>query len=826
MSKKNKLFNKVAVVKHLKFVSYFNFILSFNLFLAAFLVYMFWDLPDYKVLRDYNPASTTRVYSSEGVIISEFATEKRSYIAIDSIPDVVKYAFLSAEDKGFYEHSGFSYRSIAKAMYDNFRAVFTGSNQGLRGASTITQQVVKNLLLSRDKTIKRKLREAVLTRRLEKEFTKDQILEMYLNEIYLGNRAYGVSSASLEYFNKSVTDLKIEEAALLASLPKAPSYYNPDRNYDAAFERRNWVIERMAIDGKITQEDADLAKQESIKISSRTNVVSDISRYVAEDVRRDLVEYFGSHSVYKRGYFVKTTIDTRLQRHAYNALRKGIVRYENKYGWRGAIDNVFEGTDKSPEDIESLVNSKERAWLNFLKQSSKAGAYRFKLDDWRISLVLDVKPQSVVLGLYTGETVTMNLDGNKWAYPYEKKKNRTSLTLSNFKDILKEGDVVAVEIQINKSGSKSVYLRQIPEVNGAMVAIDINTGKILAMQGGFSYKLSSFNRAKQAKRQPGSTFKPFVYLPALESGISPLENFLDAPMVIRNEDGSGDWRPTNYKDNYQGFVTLRDGLERSRNNVTLRIANRIGLNKINKTALDFGIYDKKPSDLTVVLGAYETDLISMTNAFAMIANGGKKLEPFVIREIRDSKGNVLSKYDNKECSNCSGQEGLEFQEPPQIDLYEVYLSDEQSLYQLSSMLRGVITNGSGRRAYLGQSFVAGKTGTSNDSKDTWFIGYSSDIAVGVYIGYDTPKSLGSNESGGTVAAPIFRDFMQQALRYYPSKPLKTPGGLELVWVDRKTGNLSHAGAKGAVLESLKQNQSYNEVSEYEDEANVEQRGIF
>ncbi len=834
--KKEKFFNKVKFVQRLKFVSYFNFVLSINLFLAAFIIYMFWDLPDYKVLRDYNPASTTRVYSSEGVIISEFATEKRSYIAIDSIPDVVKFAFLSAEDKGFYEHNGFSYGAIVKAMYDNAKSMLPGSKGSVRGASTITQQVVKNLLLSRDRTIRRKAREAILTRRLEGEFSKDQILEMYLNEIYLGNRAYGVSAASLEYFNKAVQDLTIAEAALLASFPKAPSYYNPNTNYNAALERRNWVISRLFENGKISEEEAENAKLEPIKVAVRTNVVSDISRYVAEDVRKDLSSYFGAHSVYQRGYFVKTTIDTRLQRYAYNALREGIIRYENKYGYRGAISNVFVDSKTNQEDTDLFAEterSNEALWLKMLKENGNAQKYRFTLDDWRVSIVLSVSKNKASLGLYTGQVIEMELkDYNNWAYPYEKKRNRTSLKLSDFKQILKVGDVIPVEIK-TVNNVQEVYLRQVPAVNGALVALDVNTGRILAMQGGFSYKLSSFNRAKQAKRQPGSAFKPFVYLAALEAGVSPLETFLDAPVVIEDREkedkdsaSRNDWRPTNYRGSFGGFVTLRDGLEKSRNYITIKVATKIGLRRIGKVASEFGIYDQELRDLTVALGSYETDLMTITNAFAMIANGGKKIEPFIIREIRDSKGNFVFKHDDKVCSNCSGVEGASFQEPPQIDLYEVYLSDEQSIYQLVSMLEGSVQKGSSSRARIGQSFIAGKTGTTNDSKDAWFLGFSSDIAVGVYIGYDTPKSLGDLETGGSISAPIFREFMKRALRHYPSKPIKIPEGLDLVWVNRTTGELSHVGDRKAVLEALKPGQEYNEPTSYEEELNIGDRGIY
>ncbi|MCH7486059.1 MAG: penicillin-binding protein 1A [Proteobacteria bacterium] len=742
------------------------------------------DLPDYRQLADYEPPVMTRVYAGDGRLLSEFAVERRVFVPVKAMPRLVVQAVLSAEDKHFYTHSGIDILGVIRAALVNLRNL--GSSRRLVGASTITQQVAKNFLLSNELSWERKIKEAILAFRIERAFSKDRILELYLNEIYLGLGSYGMASAALNYFNKSLDELTIPEAAYLAALPKAPNNYHPTRNPVAAKTRRDWVIGRMLEDKVITPDEATRAKLQPLSVNERSETEFVKADYFVEEVRRWLAKRYGETELYKGGLFVRTSLDPRLQDIADRVLAKGLEAYDRKHGWRGPIAQIEPGP----------------GWLGRLRDVEPPPG----LGGWRLGAVTGVDEGGADIGLADGGQGRIPLPEMKWARPW-KEDQRLGPRVRRPADVLAPGDVVAVEAVAAGIKGK-VYpvgtfsLRQIPEIEGALVAMDPHTGRVLAMSGGYDYGRSQFNRATQAMRQPGSAFKPIVYLAALDSGFTPSTLILDAPFVIDQGPGLPKWRPANYTKRFYGPSTMRLGIEKSRNLMTVRLAQTIGIEKVAEYAERLGVVDTLPRKLSMALGAGETTLLRLTTAYAMMVNGGKKIQPSLIDRIQDRHGRTVFSHDKRLCGNClatfwTGQEVPEIPDPrPSV-------TGPASAYQLVSLLQGVIERGTGRRIREVGKPLAGKTGTTNGAFDAWFIGFSPDLAVGVFTGFDDPRTLGRGEQGASVAGPIFKDFMAEALAGRAAIPFRIPPGIRLVRVNGSTGELARPGDKGVILEAFK-----------------------
>ncbi len=753
---------------------------------ALYLYNLSLDLPEYDQLADYKPPVTTRVYAGDGSLVAEFANERRIFMPIETIPDRVKSAFISAEDKNFYTHGGLDFKGIVRSQISNIGNLISGRR--LEGASTITQQVAKNFLLSSEQRIERKMREWLISRRIEKAFTKDHILELYLNEIYLGNRSYGVAAAALNYFDKALDELTIEEAAYLAALPKGPTNYHPVDRAEAAVSRRNWVIGRLAEDGHITQEEARTAQAVPLTamIAPPLGARDWTSEYFAEEVRRQIAERFGTAALYDGGLAVRTTLNPQMQAAAGRALRRWLVDYDQRHGWRGPVATVALGDDwrrDFPRLAREMIARKE------LSED---------LAPWRPALVLRVTQESAAVGFSDGSEGAIGLATAKWARSLVDVDN-VGPEVSTLTSILKPGDIVYAE-PLQTAGEFA--LRQAPAVNGALVALDPHTGRVLAMVGGFSFNLSEFNRAMQARRQPGSTFKPFVYAAALDSGYTPSSIVLDAPFVAPGADSW--WKPGNYVEGrFYGESTLRLGIEQSRNTMTARLAQDLGIGRIVDYAQRFRISETLPRELSISLGAAETTLMRMTAAYATFVNGGKSVVPFLIDRVQDSEGTTILNRDARECSACNAAEWQEQPEPQLSDPREQVI-DPRTAYQMVSMLEGAVARGTGTAVRKVVSHpIAGKTGTTNDYKDAWFVGFSPDLAAGVYVGFDTPRTLGRGEAGGKVAAPIFGDFMAEALQDYAGVPFRVPSGIRLVRVNSKTGLPAAAGDRNVILEAFK-----------------------
>jgi penicillin-binding protein 1A len=754
------------------------------------------DLPDYSQLKDYEPPVMTRVHASDGALLAEFSKERRLYLPIQAIPKSVINAFLAAEDKNFYEHGGIDFVGMARAAL--LYAQNYGSNRRPQGASTITQQVAKNFLLTNEVSFTRKIKEALLAMRIERAYSKDKILELYLNEIYLGLGAYGVAAASLVYFDKSVNELTLAESAYLAALPKAPAALHPVRNRERAIERRNYVIDRLLENGWIKQADAAAARKEPLVVTSRTNAAHIFAgEYFAEEVRRDLFERYGEKKLYEGGLSVRTTLDPKIQVMARKAMVAGLVRYDEAQGWRGASTKIDLNGDWGVKlaEVKSLND----------------------ISPWRMAVVLESNDQSARIGFQPGrelggaiskerETGLVTLEGVKWA---KAASGPTRFkTPTKVSQVLSPGDVVYVDPLIGKDGKPEdgqYRLRQVPEVSGAMVAMDPWTGRVLAMVGGFSFDQSQFNRATQAYRQPGSSFKPIVYSTALDNGYTPSTVVVDAPIEIDQGQGAGIWRPENYSTGkYYGPTTLRNALTRSLNTVTVRLAQDIGMPLIGEYAKRFGVYDDLPNYLSYALGAGETTVMRMVTAYSMFANGGKRVKPTLIDRIQDRYGHTIYRHDQRECRGCDAPGGWKGQpEPVLIDRREQVL-DSMTAYQITSMMESVVQRGTATVVRDVGKPIAGKTGTTNDEKDAWFIGFSPDLVVGVYIGYDKPRNLGRGATGGHLAAPIARDFLKMALADKPAVPFKIPAGIKLIRVDAKTGMRAGPGSGGqTILEAFK-----------------------
>ncbi len=753
-------------------------------------------LPDYKQLADYDPPTVTRLHAGDGRLLAEYAIEKRVYVPVRAIPRRVVNAFLSAEDKNFYTHPGIDFVSIARAAITNL--VNLGSDRRPVGASTITQQVAKNFLLTNEVSIERKIKEAILAFRIERTFGKDRILDLYLNEIYLGYGSYGVVAAALNYFNKSLDELTLAQAAYLAALPKAPNNYHPIRRPEAAIARRNWVIGRMLEDGHITPEAAEAARGEPLGVnqSDPTEIVK--ADYFVEEVRRELADVYGESALYEGGLSVRTTLDPRLQRNAELALRDGLVAYDRRHGWRGPV------TKLDP----ALIEGGASVWGEALAAVKPPGG----MAPWNLALVLSLGSEAAEIGVLDPYADGGLVEGHipmaelTWARPWLKGQ-KVGAKPKTPGEVLAPGDVVMVEPATSDEADKpyrerAYGLRQIPAINGALVALDPHTGRVLAMSGGFSFEQSQYNRATQAKRQPGSAFKPFVYLAGLDSGFTPATIILDAPFVVDQGAGLGKWKPANYTKKFYGPTPMRLGIELSRNLMTVRLAQTIGMEKIVNYAERFGIVDHMPPLLSMALGAGETTLLRLTTAYAMLVNGGKRIQPTLIDRIQDRHGATVFRHDRRACEACQGV-AWNGQAAPELPDEREQVADPGSAYQVVSMLQGVVERGTGRRIRSVGKPLAGKTGTTNSSADTWFMGFSPDLAVGVFVGFDEPVSLGPKETGSSVAAPVFRDFMAGALKGQPAIPFRIPEGLRLVRLNVETGRLARPGDKKVILEAFK-----------------------
>ena len=748
------------------------------------------DLPEHRQLADYEPPVMTRIHAGDGRLLAEYAIEKRVFVPLPAMPKRVTQAFLAAEDKNFYHHMGIDPMGVLRAVLVNIKNI--GSSRRPVGASTITQQVAKNFLLTNEVSWRRKVKEAILALRIEKALSKNRILELYLNEIYLGFGSYGVAAAALNYFDKSLDQLSIEETAFLAALPKAPNNYNPKTKYASAITRRNWVVDRMLQEEFISSDEAALAVARPLIVYSRSETQFVQAPFFAEDVRRELAGQYGEDDLYKGGLSVRTTLDPKLQEMANKALRDGLIAYDRRHGWRGPLVQL-------PVDSRMELPNE---WVTAIKAIKRPKG----LHSWKRAVVLGTDAKSAYIGLEDGSRGLIPLSELRWARPWVKGQKRGSKVKSPG-DVLNKGDLIAVET-VTEDEKKNPYptgyygLRQIPEINGGLVAIDPHTGRVLAMAGGYSHERSQFNRVNQAYRQPGSAFKPIVYLAALDNGYTPSTLILDAPFVIDQGPGLPKWRPANYAKKFYGPSTMRLGIEKSRNLMTVRLAQTIGMDKVSEYARRFGVIDKMPESLAMSLGAGETTLMRITTAYAMLVNGGKKITPTLIDRIQDRHGRTVFRHDHRKCKDCQAR-FWEQQATPEIPDTRKQLTDPGSAFQVVGMLEGVIERGTGRRIRTVGKPLGGKTGTTNRERDTWFVGFSPDLAVGVFAAYDTPIPLGRRETGSSVSAPIFRDFMTAALAGKPSIPFRIPPGVRMVRINSRTGKLARTGDKNIILEAFK-----------------------
>ena len=755
-------------------------ILLAGLVIGAIFHYYSKDLPDSSALADYNPPGMTRFYSRHADLIAEYAKQRRIYVEFQDIPRPVVNAFIAAEDQNFYQHSGVDPMGIMRAVISNLKK-FSNKDHSLVGGSTITQQVVKNFLLTNEKSLERKIKEAILAMRISQTYSKDRILELYLNEIYLGLGAYGVSAASLEYFGKELADLDTEEIALLAGMPKAPANYDPNKFPDKAKRRRNYVIKRMYEDGYINQAEYERAIATDLHITEERLISAPKVPYYSEEVRRWMIENFSADALYNKSLFVQTAIDMDMQEKLDDALRSALRSYDKRHGYRGVLNH-----------IDSLAD-----WKDALKEAEKTVPL---FNKQRIALVLDVHASGATIGMNEYYALpdteeeqvrkvrgTISFSDMKWARPV---RNSGSLGPVPRKpsDIVQQGDVILVS---PAKGKDAWALDQIPKVSGAMVAMRPQTGEVLAMSGGYSADLSQFNRATQAKRQPGSAFKPFVYMSALERGFTPSSIVVDGPIEIDQGPGLPPWKPKNYGGKFAGPSTLRSGLEKSRNLMTVRLAQMVGLPKIKAAGERFNIYDDLPLHYSATLGAQETTVLKLVTAYSMLVNGGLKVEPVLVKRVADRYGNTIFKADDRECVLCnsdvSNSDEVSSAKPLLPKDARERVADPRIAYQMVSLLEGVVQRGTAIRAKKLGLPLGGKTGTTNDSRDAWFMGFTQDLVVGTYIGFDTPKSLGNKETGGRVALPAFTHFMEAYYKDKQAPEFIKPAGILEVKVDRNTG---------------------------------------
>lgn len=762
------------------FGAIFSWVVTAAFFAALTVGGIFWiysrDLPSHETLAQYSPKTISRIYSAEGQLIDEFAEERRLFVPVDEIPDLVKQAFVSAEDKNFYSHPGYDLRGIVSAAYE----ALASGGASVRGASTITQQVMKNFLLSSDRSVERKVKELILASRLERTLSKDQILELYLNEIFLGQNSFGVAAAAQTYFNKSLSELAPHEAAMLAAMPQAPGRYHPVRAKERVTERRNYVLREMWQNGFITEATYEAEAKLPLRSVQNGDYPSFQRQlpprdYFTDEIRRQLSREFGQEEFFGGGLTIRATVDPELQSEAASALQRALEDYDRNRGvWRGTGETI------SAEALDD-----EAAWRGALWD------LRLPRDipGWHPAVVLEVGASDARIGI---EGIEEDADGHwipaadvQWARPLNRESGQLGPRAQVADDLLNAGDVVLVRAMTSDSDGSFIRwtLRQVPEVQGGFMAMDVNTGRVLAMQGGFSYESSVFNRATQAQRQPGSSFKPFVYAAALDNNYTPATIVVDEPIRINTPQGL--WEPKNSSGRHYGPTPLRTGIEQSRNLMTIRIADDIGMDQVARYAEDFGVYDALSPFLANALGAQETTLFKMVAAYAMFANGGERVEPTLVDRVQDRRGRTIYRHDRRVCETCAMQ-AMPAGQAPVIDTNRERVMDAVTAYQLTSMLEGAVERGSGSGVDLPVP-IAGKTGTTNDAKDVWFIGYSSNIVAGCYLGYDQPRSLGERAYGGTLCVPVFNDFMREAVAKFGGTEFKVPEGGYWVKIDRITG---------------------------------------
>jgi len=748
-------------LKNILFIS-----LSFILLMGILIFGVLWaysnTIPDYKFLKNYKPPVSSKVYSGDGELVADFSKEKRIFVPYNSIPKNVINSFLSAEDKNFFSHPGVDAKGVLRALINNISNII--SSKRLEGASTITQQVAKNFLLTNEVSINRKVKEAILAFRIERALSKQRILELYLNQIYLGSGAYGVAAASLEYFDKSIKDLNYAEAALLAALPKAPSKYNPYRNNELAKFRRDLVLKNLFENKHISLEAYNKFKFEKIKLNKIKKVFLEDAQYYIEDVRKNVIGTLTYDKVYKQGFNINTPIDLELQRIATKALRDGLVAYDKRKGWRGPLSNK---------------NYSEN-WNNDLKKYNLENSI-----DWKLAIVKK-------LNKFSAEIQTEDKHEGKIEF------QDISWTKKEFNELLNVGDIVYVK----KIDDKIYSLKQLPKINGGIVVMDPYTGRVLALSGGFSFKKSEFNRATQALRQPGSAFKPFVYALALENNYTPTSLILDAPIVLDQGEDLKMWKPENYGKKFYGPSTLRTGLEKSRNLMTVRIAQNLGIKKIVNFSKHLNIYDNPEELLSISLGSAETTLLKLTSAYSAFVNGGKLVNPILIDRIQDSEGKTIYNNSKRKCVNCDQISYLGEDYPIIENNYKKAFSP-QTAYQMTSILEGVVQRGTAKKLRNLKLNIAGKTGTTNKNTDTWFIGFTSNLLIGVFVGSDSPKPLGRYETGSKTALPIFKEFVKKAVKKFEARPFKAVDGTVMMVVDPITGQKAKFSSKNTIIEVYK-----------------------
>ncbi|MEM9571886.1 MAG: penicillin-binding protein 1A [Pseudomonadota bacterium] len=760
-------------------------------------------VPSVEKLAEYNPPITSRVHAGDGTLIHEFADEHRVFIPYEAIPDHVVHAFVAAEDKSFFTHGGIDYRGMTRGVLNTVRNKILGSG-GMEGGSTITQQVAKNMLLTRDQTVVRKAKEAIVARRMESAFPKEHIIELYLNEIYLGGRSYGIGSAALNYFNKSLPELDLSEAAVLASLPKFPGRVNPYTNPERVLLRRNYVLNRMVDDGYITQEQADEAKAKPLTTTKRLyGPEYAAATYFVQELRKQLIDLYGEDELKKGGLSIRTTIDTKLQLAAQEALQIGLETYDRRYNYRGPLTAL----DPKADDV-----------LEQLAGVTRPGGY----GTWESAMVQTVSANGAELLLTDGATVSIPAEDIEWAKTYVRSGSETGLRVgdvilaevsrqilnpqesaSTREGVSSDDDQTSVPVQPIMVPVGQAQLKQIPDLEGAIVALDPHTGRVLAMMGGYSFYKSPFNRVTQARRQPGSSFKPFVYAAALERGYTPSVRILDSPYVYYDPNTGEEWKPENYAEGLSyGEVTMRVALEKSYNQVTARVATDIGMEAISEFAERFGVYDRLPPYPAMSLGSGETSPWRLAKAYAAFVNGGKEVTPTLLDRVQDRRGVTLYKHDQRLCEGCEA-DAWNGEAPPILPDDRQQLVDPIIAYQVVHMLEGVVERGTGRRARRVGKPLAGKTGTTNDYVDALFFGFSPDLVVGIWTGFDTPRTLGEGEGGGAVAGVIFTEFMERALADDPAIPFRIPPGVRLVSVDATTGGLPTFDSQEIILEAFR-----------------------
>ena len=762
---------------------------SFSLISTIIVLGILWNysnnIPDYKFLKSYKPPVSSKVYSGNGDVVADFSKEKRIFVPYGSIPQNVINSFLSAEDKNFFSHPGVDAKGVLRAIINNIQNILTSNR--LEGASTITQQVAKNFLLTNEVSLNRKIKEAILAFRIERALSKERILELYLNQIYLGSGAYGVAAASLEYFDKSIKELNYEEAALLAALPKAPSKYNPYRDIELAKFRRNLVLKNLFDNNFISKKRYNELKEKNIQLKKTKRIFLEDAQYYIEDVRKNIIEILTYEKVYNQGFNINTPINLELQKIATQSLRNGLMEYDKRKGWRGPLLNKtyskkwYEGLEKY--DLENSIN-------------------------WKIAIVRKISKFSVEI-----ETQ----DKIKGLIEY----SDISWTKKDFDELLRVNDVIYVEKNTNNKFS----LKQVPKINGGIVVMDPYTGRVVALSGGFSFKNSEFNRASQALRQPGSAFKPFVYALALENKYTPSSLVLDAPLVLEQGSDLKMWKPENYGKKFYGPSTLRVGLEKSRNLMTVRIAQNLGIDKLANFSKDLGIYENPDELLSISLGSAETTLLKLTSAYSAFVNGGKLVYPILIDRVQDSEGNTILNNEKRTCLNCD-QISFTGKFYPEIKNNYKQIFSAQTAYQITSLLEGVVKRGTGKKLKELNLNLAGKTGTTNKNTDAWFIGFTSNLVIGVYVGMDNPQPLGKFETGSKTALPIFKNFIEKAIKKSDARPFKVANGITMMVVDSATGQKAKFSSKDTILEAYKSKNVVDGVILYSNNNRLDSNNIL